>query len=74
MAYTKRVDGRKFDELRPITAKVGIIPNADGSAMFAFGSTIAIADVYVPKPLHPQHMHDPRTCILRCNITCFLFQ
>ena len=73
MAYTKRVDGRKFDELRPITAKVGIIPNADGSAMFAFGSTIAIAAVYGPKPLHPQHMQDPRTCILRCNYNMLPF-
>ena len=36
MAYTKRIDGRKFDETRKITAKVGVIPNADGSAMFSF--------------------------------------
>ena len=32
--YTKRNDGRKFDEVRPIKAKVGIVPSADGSAMF----------------------------------------
>ena len=44
----KRKDGRKVDELREIKAKVGIIPNADGSAMFAFGDTIAIAAVYGP--------------------------
>jgi len=31
----ERPDGRKIDELRPMKAKVGIIPNADGSAMFA---------------------------------------
>ena len=58
-SYTKRVDKRKFDELRPIKAEVGIIPNADGSAMFAFGKTVAIAAVYGPKPLHPAHMQDP---------------
>ena len=31
MAYKKRLDGRKFDELRPIEAKVGVIKNAAGS-------------------------------------------
>ena len=45
----KRPDGRKVDEMREIKAKVGIIPNADGSAMFSFGDTIAIAAVYGPK-------------------------
>ena len=33
----KRPDGRKNDELRKITAKVGVVPNEDGSALFAFG-------------------------------------
>ena len=28
----KRPDGRKANEIRKITAKVGIIPNADGSS------------------------------------------
>ena len=31
----KRFDGRGFDETRPVTAKVGIIPRADGSAMLS---------------------------------------
>lgn len=69
----KRSDGRKAHELRPITAKVGIIPNADGSAMFAFGNTIAIAAVYGPRKLHPQHMQDPSTGILRCNYDLLSF-
>jgi exosome complex component RRP41 len=63
----KRVDGRKANELRQITAKVGVIPNADGSAIFAFGKTIAIAAVYGPRKLHPQHMQDPQQAVLRCN-------
>src|SRR3989344_6172405 len=65
MVYTKRLDGRKFDELREMEAKVGVIKNADGSAMFRFGETIAIAAVYGPKPLHPQHLQDPRKGMLR---------
>ena len=73
MAYTKRLDKRKFDELRPIQAEVGIIPNADGSALFAFGKTVAIAAVYGPKPLHPQHMQDPERGIIRCNYNMLPF-
>jgi len=73
MAYTKRFDGRKFDETREIKAKVGVVPNADGSAMFAFGDTVAIAAVYGPKQLHPQHMQNPRKGILRVNYQMMSF-
>jgi exosome complex component RRP41 len=72
-SYTKRVDKRKFDELRPIKAEVGIIPNANGSALFAFGETVAIAAVYGPKPLHPQHMQDPLKGTIRCNYNMLPF-
>ena len=65
MAYTKRIDGRKFDELRKTRAEIGVVPNADGSALFAFGDTIAIAAVYGPKQLHPQHLQNPEKGVLR---------
>jgi len=68
-----RDDGRKFDEIRPMKAKVGIIPNADGSAMFQFGPTIAIAAVYGPKKMHPQHSQDPEKGTLRCNYNMLSF-
>ena len=63
----KRTDGRKVDEMRPINAKVGVIPNADGSAMFSSGDTIAVAAVYGPRKLHPQHQQKADTCVLRCT-------
>jgi exosome complex component RRP41 len=69
----KRTDGRKLDELREMKAKVGIIPNADGSAMFSFGKTVAIAAVYGPRKLHPQHMQDPSKCVLRVNYDLLSF-
>ena len=69
----KRADGRKNNELRKMTAKVGVIPNADGSAMFAFGDTIAIAAVYGPRQLHPQHMQNPAKGILRCTYDLLSF-
>jgi exosome complex component RRP41 len=73
MSPFKRPDGRKLEEPRPMTAKVGVIPNADGSAMFAFGKTVAIAAVYGPRQLHPQHMQNPSTGILRCNYDLLSF-
>jgi len=73
MAFTKRPDGRKFDETRKMEAKVGVVKNADGSAMFKFGDTIAIAAVYGPKPLHPQHLQDPQKGLLRCNYDMLSF-
>ncbi|MDP2628816.1 MAG: exosome complex exonuclease Rrp41 [Nanoarchaeota archaeon] len=69
----KRPDGRKVDEIRPMKAKVGIIPNADGSAMFQFGETIAVAAVYGPKKMHPQHSQNPEKGTLRCNYNMISF-
>ncbi len=74
MAKTfKRPDGRKPEEIRNMEAKVGIVPNADGSAMFSFGDTIAIASVYGPKKMHPQHQQDPEKGTLRCNYSMLSF-
>lgn len=65
--YTERFDGREFNEVRPMKAKVGVVPSADGSAMFETGGTRAIAAVRGPRMLHPQHMQNPQTGILRIN-------
>jgi len=69
----KRHSGRKADELREIKAKVDVIPNADGSAMFSFGNSVAIAAVYGPRLLHPQHLQNPSKAILRCNYDLLSF-
>ncbi|MBN2368428.1 exosome complex exonuclease Rrp41 [Candidatus Woesearchaeota archaeon] len=73
MAYKKRLDGRKFDELRKIDAKVGIIKNADGSAYFRIGKTVAYAAVYGPRDLYPKFLQDPKKGILRCNYNMMPF-
>ena len=39
----KRVDGRGYDELRPISCEVGVLPRAHGSALFQRGETQAVA-------------------------------
>lgn len=73
MATFKRPDGRKLTEMRPISAKVGVIPNADGSAIFQSGKTIAIAAVYGPRKMHPQHKQDPAKGQLRCEYNMISF-
>ena len=73
MPYEKRADGREMNELRPIQAKVGVVPNADGSALFGAGKTIAIDAVYGPKPLHPAHMKKADTGIIRCEYNMLPF-
>lgn len=71
--YVKRSDGRAWDEIRPITAKAGVIPRADGSAMFKIGNTLAYAAVYGPRDLHPKFMQDPQKGILRCHYSMMPF-
>jgi polyribonucleotide nucleotidyltransferase len=39
----KRVDGRGYQDLRPITCEVGVLPRAHGSAIFQRGETQAMA-------------------------------
>lgn len=73
MAYEKRFDGRGFDELRPMEAKVGVVKNADGSAMFKIGKTTAIAAVYGPRELHPKFLQNPETGILRVDYNMLPF-
>ncbi len=38
----KRLDGRNFDQVRPISSEVGILPRAHGSALFCRGETQAV--------------------------------
>ena len=42
MEEGKRIDGRKTDEVRPISAAAGWLPRAHGSALFSRGETQAI--------------------------------
>src|SRR6478735_6251992 len=63
----KRSDGRGMDELRSIKITVGVVKNADGSALIEFGKNKIIAAVYGPREVHPKHMALPDRCVLRCR-------
>ncbi|MBD3380453.1 MAG: polyribonucleotide nucleotidyltransferase [Candidatus Omnitrophica bacterium] len=41
----KRIDGRQFDEIRPLSSEVNMLPRTHGSALFTRGETQALAVV-----------------------------
>ncbi len=61
----KRIDGRSPDQMRPIRMEVGVLSNADGSALVAYGDTVVIAAVYGPREVHPRHLALPDRAVLR---------
>lgn len=71
--YAERFDGRKFDETRPLSAEVGVVKNALGSARFTIGKSTALAAVYGPRELHPRFLQDPETGKLRCTYNMVAF-
>ncbi len=73
MSYDKRLDGRAFDETRPIEAKAGVIKNADGSAYFRIGKTWAYAAVYGPRNMFPKFLADPTKGTLRVKYNMMPF-
>ncbi|MBD3192455.1 MAG: exosome complex exonuclease Rrp41 [Candidatus Heimdallarchaeota archaeon] len=62
-----RHDGRKKDELREISFKVGVLDRADGSALINWGRNKILAAVYGPRELHPKHMAMPDRALIRCE-------
>ncbi|MFX0042649.1 MAG: exosome complex exonuclease Rrp41 [Candidatus Hodarchaeota archaeon] len=61
----KRLDGREYNELRPIKMEVGVVKNADGSAYLEWGNNKIFAAVYGPREVHPHHLAKPDQGILR---------
>lgn len=46
----QRLDGRKHDEIRPLTAEVGILPRTHGSAVFQRGQTQVLTTTTLGSP------------------------
>ncbi len=61
----KRLDGRGFDELRPIKIEVGVLKRADGSCYFELGDNKVIAAVYGPREMHPRHAQDAKMAVVK---------
>lgn len=52
----KRLDGRTFEEVRPISCEVGILPRAHGSALFTRGETQALVIGTLGSERDEQHL------------------
>jgi polyribonucleotide nucleotidyltransferase len=54
----KRVDGRSFDEIRPISIDLAVLPRTHGSAIFTRGETQALVTVTLGTPREAQKIED----------------
>jgi exosome complex component RRP41 len=61
----KRLDGRGFEELRPIKIEAGVLKRADGSCYLEMGRNKVVAAVYGPREVHPRHMQEPSKAVIR---------
>jgi polyribonucleotide nucleotidyltransferase len=53
-----RVDGRRFDEIRPISIDLGVLPRTHGSAIFTRGETQALVTITLGTPQEAQKIED----------------
>jgi polyribonucleotide nucleotidyltransferase len=56
---SKRLDGRKLDEIRPITCEVNYLPSAHGSALFTRGETQSLSTTTLGTKLDEQIVDQP---------------
>ena len=52
----RRVDGRGFDDIRPISIEIGMLPRTHGSAVFTRGETQCLATVTLGTPEDAQRL------------------
>ena len=52
----RRVDGRGFDDIRPISIEIGVLPRTHGSAVFTRGETQCLATVTLGTPEDVQRL------------------
>lgn len=61
---TKRLDGRKNDELRPMKIELGVVKSADGSCYLEWGNNTVIATVHGPRPIFPKHLANSEKAVI----------
>lgn len=61
----KRADGRAFDEVRPLTAQVGVIPRVHGSALFSRGATQVLSIATLGPLSMQQWIEDPEGQVMK---------
>ncbi len=71
-----RIDGRKFNEIRPINCEIGVLPRTHGSAIFTRGETQVLAVTTLGSSEDEQRIESPagqefKHFILHYNFTPF---
>ena len=61
----RRLDGRGLEDLRNVKIEIGVLDNADGSAMISHGLNRIIAGAYGPREVHPKHLAESDKGILQ---------
>jgi len=62
-----RLDGRGYDEIRPLKILAGVLKRADGSAYIEWGGNKILAAVYGPRDVHPRHLRQATRAIVQCK-------
>jgi exosome complex component RRP41 len=60
-----RLDGRKVDQIRPITIEAGVLHRADGSAYLEWGGNKVICAVYGPRELNPKRFQESDKAVVQ---------
>src|SRR3989442_2814388 len=55
----RRLDGRRFDELRPIRIEAGVLRRGGGAPYIGWGGDKELSGVYGPPGAHPRHPPGP---------------
>ncbi|MGC8610503.1 MAG: exosome complex exonuclease Rrp41 [Thermoplasmata archaeon] len=69
----RRIDGRLYNEMRPVKIEAGVLERADGSAYIEWGNNKIIAAVFGPREIYPKHIQDPSRAVLRARYNMAAF-
>ncbi|MHB8632420.1 MAG: exosome complex exonuclease Rrp41 [Thermoplasmatota archaeon] len=68
-----RLDGRKIDQLRPITIEAGVLYRADGSAYLEWGGNKVMCAVYGPRELNPRRFQESDKAVVQARYSMAAF-
>jgi exosome complex component RRP41 len=68
-----RLDGRKVDQIRPISIEAGVLHRADGSAYLEWGGNKVICAVYGPRELNPKRFQEADKAVIQCRYSMAAF-
>lgn len=68
-----RTNGRRDDEIRPLTITAGVLHRADGSAYLEWGNNKVLAGVHGPREYQPRRFQQSDKCVVRTKYNMAAF-